>query len=164
MDLLDIAAIPATPRFKRQTGEWKMVLQPHDIDATGWSGFLLGLAALAAGIGALRKPGVWRIMIDEVVGSPALQFVCGMLELLVGSLVYLANPFAASDPLACAIRILGGFMMAESLVILGFVDIYTQFWLRNLAGLHRGWAMFTVLVGLILTLASAWHFTLNPVS
>jgi hypothetical protein len=164
MVILDIAVIPATPRFKPQTGEQEMILQPHDVDATGWSGFLLGLAALAAGIGALRKPGIWRVMIDEVVASPALQFVCGMLELLVGSLVYLANPFAASDILACAIRILGGFMMAEALIILGFVDIYTQFWLRNLAGMHRGWAIFTVLVGVILTLASGWHFTINPVS
>ena len=119
---------------------------------------------MAAGVGALRKPGIWRTMIDEVEASPALQFVCGMLELLVGAIVYLANPFAASDILACTIRILGGFMMAEALIILGFVDIYTQFWLRNLAGMHRGWAFFTVLVGLVLTLASSWHFTLNPVS
>ena len=134
------------------------------IDATGWSGFLLGLAAMAAGIGALRKPGIWRTMIEEVEASPALQFVCGMLELVVGAVVYLSNPFASTDLLACAIRILGGFMMAEALIILGFVDIYTQFWLRNLAGMHRGWATFTVLVGLALTLASSWHFTLNPVS
>jgi len=134
-----------------------------NIDATGWSGFLLGLAALAAGIGALRRPGIWRTMIDEVVASPALQFVCGMLELLVGAIVYLANPFSASDVLASAIRLIGGFMMAEALVILAFVDIYTQAWLRNLANMHRGWALFTVLVGAVLTAASAYHFTLHPV-
>lgn len=136
-------------------------MQP--IDATGWSGFLLGLAALAAGTGALRKPGVWRTMIDEVVGSPALQFVCGMLELFVGATVYLANPISPSDILASAIRVIGGFMMAEALVILAFVDIYTQFWLRSLANMHRGWAIFTVLVGVVLVVASGYHFTLHPV-
>ncbi|MBU6266176.1 MAG: hypothetical protein KGN34_01465 [Sphingomonadales bacterium] len=133
------------------------------VDATGWSGFLLGLAALAAGIGALRKPGIWRTMIEEVNGSPALQFVCGMLELMVGGIVYLANPFSASDVLASAIRIIGGFMMAEALVILAFVDIYTQAWLRNLANMHRGWAMFTVIVGVALVVASGYHFTLHPI-
>ena len=136
---------------------------PHVIDATGWSGFLLGLAALAAGIGALRKPGIWRTMIEEVVGSPALQFVCGMLELLVGGIVYLANPMSATDVLASAIRVIGGFMMAEALVILAFVDVYTQAWLRNLANMHRGWAAFTVVIGLALTIASGYHFTLHPI-
>jgi uncharacterized protein YjeT (DUF2065 family) len=134
-----------------------------NIDATGWSGFLLGLAALAAGTGALRKPGIWRTMVDEVDKSPALQFVCGMLELVVGSSVYLVNPMSGSDVLASALRILGGFMMAEALVIVAFVDIYSQFWLRNLANMQRGWAIFTLLVGLVLVLAGGYHFTLHPV-
>jgi len=135
----------------------------QNLDATGWSGFLLGLAAMAAGTGALRKPGIWRTMVDEVVSSPALQFVCGMLELVVGGCVYLGNQMSGSDVLASALRVLGGFMMAESLIILGFVDIYTQFWLRNLANMQKGWAVFTVFVGLVLVLASGYHFTLHPV-
>jgi len=136
---------------------------PINVDVTGWSGFLLGLAALAAGIGALRKPGIWRTMVDEVVASPALQFVCGMLELLVGGCVYLANPMSAGDVLASALRVMGGFMMAEALVIIAFCDIYTQFWLRNLANMQRGWAVFTVFGGLVLVLAGGYHFTLHPV-
>lgn len=134
------------------------------IDATGWTGFLLGLSALAAGVGALRRPGIWRTMIDEVVSSPALQFLCGMVELVIGGVVYLLNPIGAHDILASVLKIMGGFMMAEALVILGFVDIYTQFWLRNLSNMHRGWAIFTVALGAVLTLASAYHFTLNPVT
>jgi hypothetical protein len=92
-----------------------------------------------------------------------LQFVCGMLELVVGSSVYLVNPMSGSDVLASALRILGGFMMAEALVIVAFVDIYSQFWLRNLANMQRGWAIFTLLVGLVLVLAGGYHFTLHPV-
>ena len=128
------------------------------IDVTAWSSLMLGLTALFAGIGALRKPGAWRTMIEEVERSPALQFVCGMLELLVGMVIYLANPWIPADLLSCIIKALGGFMMIEALAILGFVDIYTQFWLRSLTHMHRGWAMSTVVLGLALSVAGAARF------
>ncbi|HNN55925.1 MAG: hypothetical protein H6916_11155 [Novosphingobium sp.] len=128
------------------------------IDVTAWSSLMLGLTALFAGIGALRKPGAWRTMIEEVERSPALQFVCGMLELLVGMVIYLANPWIPEDLLSCIIKALGGFMMIEALAILGFVDIYTQFWLRSLTHMHRGWAMSTVVLGLALSVAGAARF------
>ncbi|MFM1983174.1 MAG: hypothetical protein RJB22_1893 [Pseudomonadota bacterium] len=128
------------------------------LNVTAWSAVLLGLSAVFAGIGALRKPGIWRTMIDEVERSPALQFVCGMLELLVGTVIYLANPWIPSDILSCIIKTLGGAMMIEALMILGFCDIYTQFWLRTLSHMHRGWAMSTVALGLVLSVAGAVHF------
>lgn len=127
-------------------------------DATAWSATMLGLAALSAGIGALRKPGVWRTMLEEVERSPALQFVCGMLELLVGTLVYLANPWIPADLLACAAKALGGLMVFEALAILGFVDIYSQFWLRTLTHMHRGWALTTSALGLALTVLGLARF------
>ncbi len=128
------------------------------LNVTAWSAVLLGLSAVFAGIGALRKPGIWRTMIDEVERSPALQFVCGMLELLVGTVIYLANPWIPSDILSCIIKTLGGAMMIEALMILGFCDIYAQFWLRTLSHMHRGWAMSTVALGLVLSVAGAVHF------
>lgn len=127
-------------------------------DPTAWSGLVLGLTALFAGIGALRKPGAWRVMLEEVEQSPALQFLCGMLELVIGTVVYLINPWAPADWLACIMKALGGLMMIEALAILGFVDIYSQFWLKNLTHLHRGWAMVTSLFGLALALLSAGRF------
>lgn len=128
------------------------------LDLTAWSALLLGLAALSAGIGALRKPGIWRTMIGEVEASPALQFVCGMLELLIGTLVYIANPWVPADTVACVIKAIGGLMMIEALGILGFCDIYTQFWLKSLGNMHRGWATFTVLMGLALLAAGVTRF------
>lgn len=130
----------------------------HSIDLTAWTALMLGMAALFAGIGALRKPGVWRVMLDEIEASPALQFVCGMMELLIGSLVYLANPWVPADLLSCAMMALGGLMMIEAVAILGFCDIYTQFWLRSLTHMHRGWAMTTVALGLALNVAGALRF------
>lgn len=129
-----------------------------NFDATAWTATVLGLAALAAGAGALRKPGIWRVMLDEVEKSPALQFVCGMLELLVGTIVYLANPWVPADLLSCVIKGLGGLMMFEALAILGFVDIYSQFWLRTLTHMHRGWAATTSLMGLVLTVLGLARF------
>ncbi|MGE8142128.1 hypothetical protein ACQKOE_09155 [Novosphingobium sp. NPDC080210] len=124
-------------------------------DPTAWAGMLLGLTATFAGIGALRKPGAWRVMLEEVERSPALQFLCGLMELLIGAAVYLANPFLPTDLLACVLKVMGGLMMVEALAILGFVDIYTQFWLRSLTHMHRGWAMSTVLLGIVLLSAGA---------
>ncbi|HCF24056.1 MULTISPECIES: hypothetical protein [unclassified Novosphingobium] len=121
------------------------------LDPTAWSALLLGLTALFAGIGALRKPGAWRIMLDEVERSPALQFLCGLMELVIGAVVYLTNPWIPADLAACAMKTLGGLMMVEALAILGFVDIYTQFWLKNLTFMHRGWALSTIALGLALT-------------
>ena len=120
-------------------------------DPTAWSALLLGLTALFAGIGALRKPGAWRTLLDEVERSPALQFLCGMMELVIGAAVYIANPWAPADLVACAMKALGGMMMVEALMILGFVDIYTQFWLRSLTFMHRGWALSTMAFGLVLS-------------
>ena len=128
------------------------------IDFAAWSSLLLGMAALFAGIGALRKPGIWRTMIDEIEASPSLQFICGMLELLIAGLVYLANPWVPDDLLSCALKAMAGLMMIEALAILGFVDIYTQLWVRSLAHMHRGWASFTSLIGLVLAVAGAARF------
>jgi len=128
------------------------------IDAPAWSALLLGMAALFAGIGALRRPGIWQTMVAEIEGSPTLQFLSGLLELLIGTLVYLANPWAPADALACVMKALGGLMMIEALAIIGFCDIYSQLWIRTLSHMHRGWALFTLLFGLALNVAGALRF------
>lgn len=97
-------------------------------------------------------------MLDEIESSPALQFVCGMMELLIGTLVYLANPWVPADLLSCVMKALAGAMMIEAIAILGFCDIYTQFWLRSLTHMHRGWALTTVAMGLALNVAGALRF------
>ena len=45
----------------------------------------------------------------------------------------------------------------------GRVNLGHLFWLRSLANMHRGWAAFTVIIGLALAIASGYHFTLHPV-
>ena len=128
------------------------------IDPPAWSALMLGLAALAAGLGALRKPGIWLTMIEEIETSPALQFLCGMMELVVGVLVYLANPWLAADLLSCVMKTVGGLMIVEALSIIAVCDLYTQLWLRSLTNFHRGWAGLTTIWGAVLTVLGMLRF------
>ncbi|BAK65042.1 hypothetical protein SLG_03670 [Sphingobium sp. SYK-6] len=123
------------------------------IDATAWAAMLLGAFTLAAAIGALRKPGLWQAMVREIEQSPALQLLCGLVELMLGAAVYLANPWIPADILTCIMKTLGGIMIAEALVVLAFSDLYFHFWLRNLAHMQRTWVILTFVFGLALTVA-----------
>ena len=131
---------------------------PDTFDETAWSALLLGLYTLFAGIGALRNPDTWRKMIEEVSASPSLQLIAGLLELMLGAAVYLANPWIPADVVTCILKSIGGIMMIEALTIIAFCDLYAGFWLRNLTHMHRGWAVFTVLMGLGLTVAGFARF------
>lgn len=128
------------------------------LDLTAWSATLGGIYILFAGIGAMRNPRAWRTLIEEIAASPALQLLCGLLELVVGALIYLANPWVPADLLSCALKALGGLMMIEALMIAGFCDIYTQFMLRTLNHMHRGWSIFMIVVGIVLFAAGQLRF------
>ena len=121
---------------------------PNTFDATAWSALIAGLYTLFAGIGAQRNPDIWHRMIVEVSASPSLQLVAGLLELLFGTAVYLANPWLPADVLTCIMKSIGGIMMVEALVLIAFCDVYSGFWLRNLTHMHRGWALFSMAMGL----------------
>jgi len=129
------------------------------IDFTAWTAMLLGLFAVSASIGALRKPGVWQTLIKQVEASPALQMISGVAELAAGAAIYLVNPWDPSDLLTIAMRVIGGIMMLEALVVVGFSDLYFHFWLRNLAAFQRGWAFVSLAAGLALTVAGAFHLS-----
>lgn len=121
------------------------------MNTTGWSALLMGLFTLSAATGALRKPGIWQKLVQEVEESPALQMVSGLLELFAGATIYLLNPWVPSDIAACIMKTLGGLMMIEALAVVGFSDIYFHFWLKTLAHMHKGWASVTFVIGLALT-------------
>ncbi len=131
---------------------------PETFDPTAWTAALLGLFAVFAAIGALRQPGTWRTMIDEIDKSPALQLIGGLLELFLGAAIYLVNPWDPMDIVACVMKGIGGLMMLEALVVMGFSDLYFHFWLKNLAAMHRGWAIITLLLGGVLALGGLGRF------
>ena len=133
-------------------------MMDETFDPTAWSALLLGLYTLFAGIGALRKPDVWRQMLTEIEKLASLQLLAGLLEMMLGAAFYLANPWIPADVLTCVLKSIGGVLMIEALVIIGFSDIYSGFWLRNLSHMHRGWALFSVLIGLALTVVGFMRF------
>ena len=129
------------------------------MDATAWTATLVGLYLAFAGIGALRNPNAWQTMIAEVGRSPALQLLAGLMELMFGAVVYLANPWLpTADLLSCVLKAVGGLAMIEALVIAGFCDIYANFWLRTMNHMHRGWSLFIIAAGLALSLAGMARF------
>ena len=128
------------------------------IDPVAWSATLLGLFGMAVAIGALRQPGIWAQMVEEIEKSPALQLLCGFAELFVGAAIYLLNPWDPADLLSTVMKILGGLMMAEALVVMAISDLYFQTWLKNLAAMRRGWPVVTLLIGAILAGAGMMRF------
>lgn len=125
----------------------------ESFDPTAWSASLLGLFGVAVAVGALRQPGLWRQMVDEIDRSPALQLISGFCELAIGAAIYLMNPWAEGDLLAMIMKGLGGLMMAEALAVMALSDLYFHVWLKNLAALHRLWPLVTLVASLALAAA-----------
>jgi len=128
------------------------------MDMTAWTSLLLGLYTLMSGIGALRRPMIWREVIEETNRSPALQQTAAIVEMLAGTAIYLANPWVPADVLSCIVKAIGGLMVIEALMLAGFNDIYSNFFMRNLNHMHRGWAMFAIAQGLALSVAASFRF------
>ena len=131
---------------------------PQELDLVAWSATLLGLFAVAVAIGALRSPGKWATMVEEIEKSPALQLLSGFIELFVGAAIYLISPWDQADILSIVMKILGGLMMAEALTVMAISDLYFQTWLKNLAAMRRGWPMVTLVIGVVLAGAGMMRF------
>lgn len=129
------------------------------MDISTWSSLLLGLFTLATGLGVMRRPAFSRRLVDEVTSSAALQQMMALVEMLLGALVYLANPWIPSDLLACFTKFVGGCMMAEGLVIAVIPDLYANFWLKNFAHQPRLWATFSITIGLIMALPAMFRLS-----
>lgn len=123
-----------------------------------WSALFLGLFALFAGLGELRKPGHWQKLIAEITDSPALQMVTGLVELFMGAVIYLANPWASPDWLSGVMSVIGGLMCVEALAIVAFSDVYLAFWVRRFGPLSRLWCLLSMAIGAALIVAGALHF------
>lgn len=130
----------------------------HTIDPVAWSATLLGLFGMAVAVGALRQPGMWAQMVEEIEKSPALQLLCGFVELFVGAAIYLLNPWDPADLLSTLMKALGGLMMAEALVVMAIPDLYFQMWLKNLAAMRRGWPLVTLVIGAGIAAAGMMRF------
>lgn len=126
--------------------------------APAWTALFLGLFALFAGIGEFRKPGHWQQLIEEIVASPALQLATGLLELFLGAVIYVANPWGSADWLSSFLSVVGGLMCIEALAVIAFSDVYMAFWVRRFGPLSRLWCCCSIVIGLTLIGISLLQF------
>jgi hypothetical protein len=125
----------------------------ENADISAWIALFLGLYALAAGIGELRSPNTWSMMLKEFERSPGLRFVTGLAALALGATIYLANPWRPGDWLALTVSALGGVAVAEGLLMLAVGDRLIPFGRALIGRAGRAWAGLAVLLGLAAILA-----------
>jgi len=118
--------------------------------APAWAALFMGLFALFAGLGELRKPGHWEKLLAEIAGSPALQMITGLVELALGAVIFVANPWASGDWLSSAMSVIGALMCVEALLILAFSDVYMAFWLRRFGPWSKLWVAISMVFGVAL--------------
>lgn len=121
---------------------------------TGWITFFIGLYAIAAGAGEFRQPGYWAKMVQEVRASSALQFLTGLLTLVLGAAVYLVNPWNPADLLSILITVMGAGMFIEGALILAAGDWFLNFAGKLIGSGNRLWAGFSIILGLAAVFAA----------
>lgn len=137
------------------------MIEPPQI-AVAWSALFLGLFSVATALGELRRPGMWRRMMQELEASPAQQIALGLVELALGVFIYAATgPWNSGDWLAVVMKILAAMMVLEALIVCAFADRWIHFWVRRLGSDWRGWAVIALLIGLWLTFAALYRFYLT---
>lgn len=119
-----------------------------------WIALFVGLYALAAGVGEVRTPNGWWMMLKEFERSAALRFVIGLVTLALGATIYLVNPWRPDDWLAIAVSVIGGIAVAEGLLILAAGDRFLTLARAVLGRAGRVWAGLYVLVGIALVLVA----------
>ena len=117
---------------------------------SAWIALFVGLYALAAGVGELRSPNGWWMMLKEFERGAALRFVTGVVCLAIGATIYLVNPWVPGDWLSIAVSVIGGIHIAEGLLILASGERFLNLARAVLGRAGRLWAGFTVLAGIAL--------------
>lgn len=123
-------------------------------DISAWIAFFVGLYALAAGLGELRSPNSWWVMLKEFERAPALRFVTGLFTLTLGAAIYLVNPWVPGDWLSIAVSVVGGLAVAEGLLILAAGERFLHLARALLGRTARAWAGFSVLFGAAMVLVA----------
>ena len=121
---------------------------------TAWILLIIGLYALAASIGELRKPGTWARMMWEIERSKALQFLTGIIVLVLGAAVYLVNPYNPADWASILVTAIGGLMMLEGIAFLAFPDWMMRFARLFMGGGSKLYAGVSLIIGFALLFTS----------
>ena len=127
-------------------------------DISAWIALFMGLYALGAAIGELRSPGSWAAMLDGFENNEALRFLTGIVVLSLGALIYLVNPWNPNDWLSIVITVMGGGMVVEGVVILGFGRPFLHFASAMMGAVNRTWALLSGALGIVLICVAMLRF------
>ena len=130
--------------------------ETHDISA--WIALFMGLYALGAAIGELHVPGSWAAMLDGFENSEALRFLTGIVVLSLGAAIYLVNPWNPDDWLSVVVTVMGGGMVLEGVIILGFGRPFLHFASQMMGTVNRIWALFSGALGIVLVCVAMLRF------
>ncbi|HYD23755.1 MAG TPA: hypothetical protein VEB68_03090 [Croceibacterium sp.] len=119
-----------------------------------WIALFLGLYALAAATGELRRPNGWWAMLKELERNAALRLVSGAVMLALGAAIYLVNPWRPDDWLSLAVSVLGGLHVAQGLLMLAAGERLLHVARALLGRAGRAWAGFAALAGIALVLVA----------
>ncbi len=127
-------------------------------DITAWIALFTGLYALGAAVGELRSPGSWAAMLEDFEKAEGLRFLTGIVVLALGATIYLVNPLDWDDWLSVAITVMGGGMVVEGVVILGWGRPYLHFASSLLGAVNRVWALLSAGIGIVLVCLAMLRF------
>ncbi|MFB0613765.1 hypothetical protein [Aurantiacibacter poecillastricola] len=127
-------------------------------DISAWIALFIGLYALGAAVGELRSPGSWAAMLDGFETSEALRFLTGIVVLSLGATIYLVNPYDPADWLSILVTVIGGGMVVEGVVILGFGRPFLHIASSMMGAVNRVWALFSAALGLVLICVAMLRF------
>jgi hypothetical protein len=120
----------------------------EDATVSAWIALFIGLYALGAGIGELRSPNTWWMMLKEFERSPALRFLTGLVTLALGATIYLVNPWRPDDWLAIGVTVVSGVVVAEGLLMLAASEQFLNLGRVLIGRAGRLWAVLAALLGL----------------
>ena len=123
-------------------------------DIPAWIAFFIGLYALAAGVGEIRSPGGWGVMLKEFERSVAIRYLTGLVTLALGATIYLVNPWVPEDWLAIVVSVIGGIAIAEGMLMLAAGERFLNFGRALLGRGGRVWAGFSALLGVAMVLVA----------
>lgn len=127
-------------------------------DIPAWIALFMGLYALGASIGELRSPGSWAAMLEDFEKHEGLRFLTGIVVLSLGATIYLVNPWQPDDWLSVVVTVMGGGMVVEGVVILGFGRPFLHFASQLLGVVNRVWALLAGALGIVLVCVAMLRF------
>jgi len=120
----------------------------------------IGLYMILVGLGALVKPERWRQMLDEIIASPALTMLSGVIAFALGvTLVYIHS--ILSDPLAIAVTLVGWIALVKGALLIVVPGPLLRLGIFSLRFV-RLWAILCIILGLLLGVAGLIGTAGNP--